>query len=202
LSRRTLYVKILQEQANALSEFLEISGNHPSSCHCCVTKRPRKALSVMFNTMVQSTLGRLRNTATRSAPPGQTPSKAAKAYTPASDSTSATSSSTISPTPRDASAPSTASPSNSNKDHVQIHGSSSRSASPTGHIPPTRIIFGIQGARRSLEIEQIDVIAGQMNDQLFFSELRIRHRTHRSWVRRLMSPFRFRHCNFVKVSTF
>ena len=61
-----------------------------------------------------------------------------------------------------------------------------------------RIIFGVQGHRWSVEIEQIKV-SDLSADPAFFRELKLRYKKHRNWFKRLFSPFRFRHCRFVKV---
>jgi hypothetical protein len=87
---------------------------------------------------------------------------------------------------------------NGTKNTTDTQGHVSVAPSPTVQITPMRIIFGIQGVRRSLEIEQIE-ISSQMNDQSFFSELKTRYKKHRAYFQRFLSPFRFRHCNFVKV---
>jgi hypothetical protein len=63
-----------------------------------------------------------------------------------------------------------------------------------------RILLAVQGPRWSLEVEQIHV-TGSLNDPVFFRELRKRYKKHRSWMKRLLSPFRFRFCRFVKVRT-
>ncbi|USP79666.1 hypothetical protein yc1106_06940 [Curvularia clavata] len=68
---------------------------------------------------------------------------------------------------------------------------------PNAPKAATRVVFGIQGMRRSLEIEQIE-ICSQMNDQRFFRELNSRYKKHRWSFQRLLSPFQFQYCNFVK----
>lgn len=64
---------------------------------------------------------------------------------------------------------------------------------------PVRILFGVQGRRWSLELEQI-IIAGLSNDPTFFRELKARYKRHRGFIKLLLSPYRFRFCRFVKVS--
>jgi len=61
-----------------------------------------------------------------------------------------------------------------------------------------RILLAVQGHRWSLELEQIR-ISNLINDPTFFRELKIRHKKHRSILKQILSPFRFRHCRFVKV---
>ena len=190
-------MKILQDEADALREILRIAGDHPSKCHCCVAN-PQKALGVTFGSILRPVFSLLESNRQRSAVSGGTSSRAATAYTPAPNSTSGASSFTKSPTPGGASASGAALNNNGTKNTTQTQGCSSMVPSPTIQIAPTRIIFGIQGVRRSLEIEQIE-ISGLMNDQIFFSELKTRYKKHCSFFRRFFSPFRFRHCNFVKV---
>jgi hypothetical protein len=69
------------------------------------------------------------------------------------------------------------------------------------YIPksPVRVLFGVQGRRWSLELEKI-MLAGISNDPTFFRELKERYKQHRSSIKRLLSPYRFRSCRFVKVS--
>ncbi|KAI4670363.1 uncharacterized protein J4E79_000644 [Alternaria viburni] len=50
-------------------------------------------------------------------------------------------------------------------------------------------------------MEQISVTA-VLNDPAFFRELKTRYKKHRSWIKRLISPFRFRFCRFVKLEKF
>ncbi|KAH4262248.1 hypothetical protein HBI70_010630 [Parastagonospora nodorum] len=64
-----------------------------------------------------------------------------------------------------------------------------------------RILFGIQGSKWSLDLEQIQ-ISSLIEDSEFFRELKIRHKRHRSWAKRTLSPFRFRFCRFVKFEKF
>jgi hypothetical protein len=189
-------VKILQDQADALREILRIAGDHPSKCHCCV-KKPQKVFGVTFGSILRQVFSLLESNRQESAVSERASSRAAVAYTPAPKITPGASSSTTPPTSGGASTHGVAL-SNGTKETTQTQGYSPMVPSSSTPIAPTRIIFGIQGMRKSLEIEQIE-ISSQMNDQIFFSELRTRYKKHRSFFWRLLSPFRFRHCNFVKV---
>jgi hypothetical protein len=64
-----------------------------------------------------------------------------------------------------------------------------------------RILFAIQGSKWSLDLEEIPV-SSLLNDPAFFRELKVRYKKHRSLIKRLVSPFRFRSCKFVKVTHF
>ncbi|KAI4929398.1 uncharacterized protein J4E92_005062 [Alternaria infectoria] len=74
---------------------------------------------------------------------------------------------------------------------------------PPNTIPnlSLRVLFGIQGSRWSLEVEQINITAA-LNDPAFFRELKARYKKHRHWIKRFISPFRFRFCRFVKLEKF
>ncbi|XP_014560348.1 hypothetical protein COCVIDRAFT_89616 [Bipolaris victoriae FI3] len=170
LGRRKLYVRVLQEHAEAVREILKIAADHPLKCHCCTAKPPRASCMVL-RSIFRPVLGLLEHNKQRSASSGSSSSKAAMAYTPTSNNTSGASSSNISCGPT--------------------------APSPTTQPAPTRIIFGVQGLRKSLEIEQIE-ICSQMNDQIFFLELKKRYKKHRLMVSRWLSPFQFHHCDFVR----
>jgi hypothetical protein len=198
LSGRILHVKISQEQADALSEILRLAGDHPSRCHCCVAK-PQHMPHVTFGRLWREIFGVLRIKRQKTSGTAKGPYSAATTYTPAQESTSVPSSSTTLPTfVVTGAAKVSLTNSGTSNNSTQVPGLGSNSPATTGQKTPTRIVFGTDGVRRSLEIEQIE-ICDQMNDQVFFSQLKMRHKKHRSLFRRLLSPFRFRHCNFVKV---
>ena len=60
------------------------------------------------------------------------------------------------------------------------------------------ILFGVQGPRRTLELDQIDCESCS-SDQKFFRELRQRYPKLRGYLRWIFSVWRFRTCDFVKV---
>lgn len=150
-----------------------------------------------FNGMLKPITSSPESIRQRSATSGASSSRASISYTPTSNSTSRSSVSTNISNPNSG----TGSNHIASKPNIQTQGSLPVFLCPTVHTVPTRVIFGVQGARRSLEIEQIEVF-DWMNDQVFFSELKARYRKHRSLFWRLLSPFQFRHCNFVKVRPF
>lgn len=92
-----------------------------------------------------------------------------------------------------------ASASSSNSGSTQT--TSSNCSNQSLYIPPSpvRVLFGVQGRRWSLELEKI-ILAGLSNDPTFFRELKARYKKHRSSIKLLLSPYRFRFCRFVKVS--
>lgn len=66
-------------------------------------------------------------------------------------------------------------------------------------FPMSRVIFGVQGARRPVvEIDQIK-IDHQMTDMSFYSELKRRYRIKRGFIRFWFSIWRLEYCDFVQV---
>jgi len=122
-------------------------------------------------------------------------STASKRYTP---TTSSTTSTPVTSSPAAGNTSTSPSAMNSSNSTPQVS-SSPTTAPPTAVPDPSlRVLFGVQGSRWSLEVEQISVTAA-LNDPAFFRELRTRYKRHRSWMKRLISPFRFRFCRFVKL---
>jgi len=62
------------------------------------------------------------------------------------------------------------------------------------------VLFGVQGARRTLELAQIDAKA-HCNDSSFFPALRKSYRDNRGFLRYWFSVWQLNYCDFVKVST-
>ena len=80
----------------------------------------------------------------------------------------------------------------------QTSGQSATVLAATSPDPPKRVLFAMQGSRCSLEVEQISITT-LLNDPIFVRELKTQYKKHRTWIKRLASPFRFRFCRFVKV---
>jgi hypothetical protein len=80
----------------------------------------------------------------------------------------------------------------------QVQGQVTSASSSNDASEAQRILFGVQGSRWSLDLEQIHMSSID-NDPAFFRELKIRYRKHRGLLKRIASPFRFRFCKFVKV---
>jgi hypothetical protein len=80
----------------------------------------------------------------------------------------------------------------------QVQSQTSTLSSHQSTTASHRVLFAVQGSRWSLDLEQIPVTS-LLNDPAFFRELKTRYKKHRSLIRRLVSPFRFRYCRFVKV---
>lgn len=59
------------------------------------------------------------------------------------------------------------------------------------------VLFGVHGARRTLELAQIDALK-YSNDSTFFHELRKTYKELRGW-RYWLSIWQLKHCDFVKV---
>lgn len=184
-------MKIPHDQADALREIMKRTGEHPPKCLCCVGAS-RKASGVTIGSTSRRAFNLLWNNKYKSAASGGASSKAARTYTPVASSSSTT------PTPG-------GTDSNSgvidNAGNINIPQTQAYHATSGSTTPPTaskRVIFGVQGVRRSLEIEQLSIM-DDTNDQMFFSQLKTQYKKHRSYFGRFLSPFRFRHCNFVKV---
>lgn len=81
-------------------------------------------------------------------------------------------------------------------------GSQSGPSIPTNLAPEIThwIVFGIQNRRGYHKIEIIEIHKNVFDPQ-FFQELKTRFRKHRGWLRRLLSPYKFRYCRFVMVRT-
>lgn len=81
---------------------------------------------------------------------------------------------------------------------AQAHGVH-QNGTPGFHNNDPRIIFGI---RSKYGLDHIETIGTRDNldDSSFFGELKSRHDTCRPFLHRWLSPFRFRYCNFVRVS--
>lgn len=90
---------------------------------------------------------------------------------------------------------------NSSNSSPQVSGQPTAVLQTAYPDPSLRVLFGVQGSRWSLEVEQIDVTT-LLNDPAFFRELKTRYKKHRSWIKRLVSPFRFQFCRFVKLEKF
>jgi hypothetical protein len=124
-------------------------------------------------------------------------SQAARQYTPAGSSSAAASSSTnYSSMSKNTQS---GSPNSSIGGPTEIKSQFSSNASHYIPTSPVRILFGVQGRRWSLELEQI-ILSGLSNDPTLFRELKARYRRHRGLIKLLLSPYRFRFCRFVKVS--
>ena len=183
---------------------------HPKQCFRCHVERPAKFSDTNLpqspNHIPGPQLSQRRwhlpvtwiKANSGSAASSSTSSTASQRYTPATSSTISTPVTSSPVAGRTGTSPSAI---NSSNFAPRITGQ------PT-NVPPTavpdpslRVLFGVQGSRWSLEIEQIGVTA-LLNDPAFFRELKTRYKKHRSWIKRLVSPFRFRFCRFVKLEKF
>jgi len=182
---------------------------HPKQCFCCHIDRPGKPSgttppqSPVHIPVPQISQWRWNLPLTwvkaviRSAASSSSSSTASQRYTPAT-------SSTISTPPAVASSPVAArtstSPStvNSSSSAPQVSSQPTTVPSTAFPDPSLRVLFCVQGSRWSLEVEEISITA-LLNDPAFFRELKTRYKKHRSLTKRLISPFRFRFCRFVKL---
>ena len=65
-------------------------------------------------------------------------------------------------------------------------------------LDESRVLFGIQGSRQTLELAQIDATKHSQDDSLF-DQMKKDYKKHRGLFRYWLSFWRFRHCTFVKV---
>jgi len=181
--------------------------DHPKQCFCCHVERPGKVSSATSPQPSDRTLKPHVRQGRWSVPSIWTKTAVGQSSNPSNSSTARqrytppSSSSTMTPvaSPQRTSGSST-SPSamNSSSSSPQISGQPTAVAATALPNPSLRVLFGVQGSRWSLEVEQISITAA-MNDPAFFRELKTRYSKHRGWMKKLVSAFRFRFCRFVKV---
>jgi hypothetical protein len=167
--------------------------HHPKYCACChVTGYRTSWYKIGLRTM--TAISSLTSSTSSS---GLGTSKASQRYTPSSSGTS------------DSSSNSSQIQNNSTYNLDNALGGNRNPATQVQDQAPSavmnqtpatsqRILFAIQGSKWSLDLEQIHV-SDLLNDPAFFRELRVRYKKHRSLLKRLLSPSRFRFCRFVKV---
>ncbi|KAH8727556.1 hypothetical protein GQ44DRAFT_703430 [Phaeosphaeriaceae sp. PMI808] len=191
-----LYECISSVQADTIQALIPLLPQHPEFCCCCHTKKHQsnllKTREGIFR-FISSYFSKQKSNAP-SNNGGQ--SKAGKRYTPTSF-TVVTSSScgtqSVSLEGSNGSDDANTSPSM----QTQVPNVPENLSSD----PLKRMLFAIQGSRWSLDLEQISV-STQLNDPAFFRELNTRYKKHRNWIKRMVSPFRFRFCKFVRFEKF
>ncbi|KAG4429355.1 hypothetical protein IFR05_015162 [Cadophora sp. M221] len=192
---QNLYKEISAEEANSIEQTLGLIGDHPSKCFCCGTEVHRMDWTTIFHRTCQSIANKLNWEALSSSLFGQTPpSTAQQRYTPLTAATSSPSSNSAHSSTQ--TTPPISSRSNSGS-FPQAHGGGSGTMSTAPQEPSLWIVFGIKNMREFDEIENIE-ISSLVNDSSFFKELRTRYDKHCWLFQRWFSPFRFRHCNFVR----
>ena len=97
-----------------------------------------------------------------------------------------------------------------NKRHTQAHKKSQVRQSKVNQQPGyqmvinakqtkvSRVLFGVKGSRRTLELAQIDTLKHD-EDEAFFAQLKRDYKEHRGFWRYWFSIWRFNHCTFVKA---
>jgi len=183
--------------------------DHPKQCFCCHLERPGKTSSATSPQSVDRTpepqtkpwysnlpMAWTKAAASTAASPSHS-STASQRYTPANPSATSTMGTNSAAAGETSTNPSAINNSNS---IPQIAGQPATNPSIVLPDPSLRVLFGVQGSRWSLEVEQISTAL--LNDPAFFRELKTRYKKHRSWIKRLISPFRFRFCRFVKLEKF
>ena len=84
-----------------------------------------------------------------------------------------------------------------------VPATSSQQGPPTNITMPQLnekvVLFGVKGARRTLELAQIDTLKHN-EDEIFFQSLKKEYRKLRGVLRYWFSIWQLKHCDFVKVS--
>jgi hypothetical protein len=170
---------------------------HPKQCSCCHIETHRAPFCAPWKRAFVDIFSFWSRKVAAGSPYTAAKSRASQRYTPASSSIPGSIASDYQPA-------SGGKPHPLSKNNSNIPANLQIQQLPVDPMTSTddskRILFAVQGPRWSLEVEQIHV-TGLLNDPIFFRELRKRYKKHRSWPKRLMSPFRFRFCRFVKVRT-
>lgn len=193
---QTLYQNVSLEEANAIHEISESVPNHPRNYHCCESNEQRMTWNV-FSDRIFACLSNLLKKQTSSASlDGSKSSEVSERST--SLESSPENSSTADSQGASQGIPNSTDKSSCNSS-LQTQGQKSSAYSNSAQTNPNWILFGVQGFRWSLELEQIK-LSSLINDPMFFRELKARYKRHRGWLKLLLSPFRFRFCRFVKVN--
>lgn len=193
---QTLYQNVSLEEANVIHEISETVPNHPRNYHCCERNEQRMTWNV-FSDRIFACLSNLLKKQTSSASLDGSKSSEVSERSTSLESSPANSSTA------DSQGASQGIPNSTDKascnSSLQTQGQKSSAYSNSAQKNPNWILFGVQGFRWSLELEQIK-LSSLINDPMFFRELKARYKRHRGWLKLLLSPFRFRFCRFVKVN--
>jgi hypothetical protein len=200
-----LYETLSSLELNTIQLAMPSMPHHPKQCFCCHIERPVKNSSATSTRYPDGIPGPgvrqwcwilpmawIKAAAGGASSPSNS-STARQRYTPTSSST--TSTPVVGGTSTNPAA------TNNSSSAPQVSGQPTTAPLTAIPDPSLRILFGVQGSRWSLEVEQINITA-VLNDPAFFRELKTRYKKHRSWIKRLVSPFRFRFCRFVKLEKF
>ncbi|GFF25909.1 hypothetical protein IFM61606_09579 [Aspergillus udagawae] len=180
--------EISAEQDKLVKKILALSDDKPQLSHWCRTKASR----VLLTTSTEDILHKAPSASTAA-----TVSVAAQKYTPP-ENVKCTSSSAHGILPSDGGQSSVTAPTQPHQgspitgQQVQI-----AAPNPTGQTQ-SWILFGVQGARRTLTPAQISV-NDQSTDYSVFQELKESYRTHRGRLRLWFSIWRLEFCEVVKV---
>jgi hypothetical protein len=169
---------------------------HPQYCSCCHTGSYQSAWALIRTliSVLLSTSWIMKSTKTSTKTPEASDNHGNNSLTGPTASASAA----VSVQNTSATVPNQA-PANHANVQPQISVQAPNTTPTTLLVPSQRILFAIQGSKWSLGLEEIPV-SRLLNDPEFFRILKARYKKHRNLVRRLISPFRFRYCRFVKVT--
>lgn len=186
-------------EAEFIQQTLAFIGDHPPDCSCCETMRPRITWTTIFHRICQH-IARFCNWEMQSfgLPVQKLTSQAQRLYTPpfvtAPTASPPSQHSTFQITPP------ISSPGANDASGTQSQRGCLSADLVIQQGKPLWIVFGVKNTPDFDDIENIEM-TNLLDDPSFFQELRERHNKHRSLFRRWFSPFRFRNCRFVRVST-
>lgn len=193
LCGKSLYVRLSQDEAKTVKSVLHLMDEHPPECYCCTTTTTSMnwvmALANIYQLFWKLPLIHLM------APSMGTVSlsRAQARYTPNDINTGG---SIVLQPQRFPAAEIQSSPSD------RLTGTQAHDPAPNT-IPPvvsSCVVFGIRDMHGFHDIEHLDTDV-QLNDSTFFQQLKESHKKHRWRVQNWLSPYVFRYCRFVQVST-
>lgn len=189
----TLYADISPQDAIFIEQVLAAMSEHPPNCQCCNMPPDPMKWTTALQHISQALWRKLPLTNTTPSSTAVTPpSRAYMRYAPAA-TIGATQSSHISiGTP----AASQNTPAGSNTGAQTTTQLPSNNNTPED---PLYVLFGVKGIMDFHKIEEFE--AHMHDDASFFRDLKLKHERHRWFFQRWFSPFRFRYCRFVQVST-
>jgi hypothetical protein len=173
-----------------------LHGHHPPRCSRCEEKPFGMNWTILLLRSHQLIVSLFPWEILSLSLPRQNWSTAQRRYTPRDTPTSASSS--ISASTSAGTELQTFSIEGNSGNTVQANSGSS-SISPMPKRDRLWVIFGVKDMHEFNDIENI-ATSSELNDQQFFTDLKIRFNKYRWFFQRWGSPFRFRHCKFVQVS--
>jgi ppGpp synthetase/RelA/SpoT-type nucleotidyltranferase len=188
-----LYVRLPLKKAETIKHLLHTMDEHPSKCHCCTAQMTRMKWTTAFKHIYQfcRTFSPLQ--LSKPSLGSVSLSIAENRYNPSSINAAG---SLVSP-PQISSPGSRPGPPSNAGVGAQGHGFTPDTVPPVSTLS---VVFGIKDMQGFHDIEHIDTYA-QLTDSSFFQDLKESHKRHRWHMQNWFSPYVFRYCRFVQVST-